>query len=476
MPQASRNYPWDNCKGSNRGKAIVLKGFELSYKFFIPLGMVIYGVNLDFTGMKDERLIISASKAGGTGIAEEDIDKIFSPFFTTKEKGIGLGFSIVQRIVSSHQGEIKVKSNLKRLLIKLSLFILLLFLKTGFSFDIRVCVARGKNLIVSSSSYYEVITQDGVITRRYAVPISFKANSSFIEIEGYGVFSPPVIIEPLNSDISISKRKYRGNMEININNRELLAINTIDIEKYLYGVIKMEIDPKWPYETVKAQAIIARTFVYKNLGKHRNSGFDFCNGVHCQVYAGINAEDDIAIRAVDETKGELLYYGDSLASVYYHSVCGGKTASPVYTWEGAKNIPYLSEIICPYCKDAPHYYWNTKLKFSDISQKLNIGKVYSISKYPENGRAQMVIIKHSGGVYKMLGSQFRRAFGENLIKSTFFNISQERDSVFITGRGYGHGVGLCQWGAKGMGELGFLASEILSFYFPGCVIKRVVEE
>lgn len=358
---------------------------------------------------------------------------------------------------------------------KAFLFILL-FLKSGFSFDIRVLVAKGESLSLSATGYYEVITHSSIITRRYSEPLLLSERGGLIEIEGYGRFHPPIIIEPLNSNILIAKRAYRGNIEINVENGQILAINTIDIEEYLYGVIKMEIDPKWPYETVKAQAIAARTFVYKNLGKHRNSGFDLCNGVHCQVYAGINAEDELAIRAVNETKGELVYYGDSLAFVYYHSICGGRTGNSAHTWEGGKSIPYLSGVICPYCTKAPQYHWRASLNVSDIERKLNIGKLYSIRKYPEQGRAWKVLIRHSKGENKILASQFRRLFGENFIKSTFFDIEQRKGSVVFTGRGFGHGVGLCQWGTKGMGGLGFSSSEILSFYFPGCEIKRVLEE
>lgn len=353
--------------------------------------------------------------------------------------------------------------------------LLLLFLKSGFSFDIRVLVAKKESISLSATGYYEIITHSSIITR-YKEPLLLSERGGLIEIEGYGASNPPIIIEPINSNILIAKRAYRGNIEINIENGQILAINTIDIEEYLYGVIKMEIDTKWPYETVKAQAIVARTFVYKNLGKHRDSGFDLCDGVHCQVYAGINVEDEWAIMAVNETKGELLYYGDSLASVYYHSVCGGRTGNSLHTWKGGKSIPYLSGIICPYCRNAPHYNWKASLNISDIERRLSIGRLYSIRKYPGQGRAWKVFIRHSKGEEEILTSQFRRLFGENLIKSTFFDIEQKNDSIVFTGRGYGHGVGLCQWGAKEMGRLGFSYSEILSFYFPGCEIKRVLEE
>lgn len=358
---------------------------------------------------------------------------------------------------------------------KKAIFFLFLFLKALFSYEIRVCVGSGENISVSSDGYYEVNSLK-TITRRYKEPISFSVNGGLIKIEGYGTFRAPIIIEPLNSHIVFSKRSYRGKMEINIENKKLLLINLIDIEEYLYGVIKMEIDTKWPFETIKAQAILARTFVYKNLGKHSLSGFDFCNGVHCQVYGGINAEDELARKAVDETKGMLLYYGDSLAFGYYHSTCGGMTGNSAYTWEGGKSIPYLSGIICPYCTKSPHYYWKANLSISDIERKLNIGKIYSIRKYPRSNRAWKIFIKTSRGEYEILASSFRRRFGENLIKSTFFDIEQKNGFVVFRGKGYGHGVGLCQWGAKRMGELGFTCSSILSFYFPGCSIKKVLEE
>lgn len=357
---------------------------------------------------------------------------------------------------------------------KKAIAFLLLFLKIGLCFEIRVLVAKGENIPVSSNGYYEVNHLE-TITRRYGEPISFFARGPLIEIGGYGTFQPPIIIEPINSYISIFKRRYRGKMEINIEEGRLLLINIIDIEEYLYGVIKMEIDSKWPYETVKAQAIIARTFVYKNLGKHRESGFDLCSDVHCQVYGGINAEDPLAIKAVDETKGKLLHYENSLAFVYYHSTCGGMTGDFSHTW-GGKSLPYLTSIICPYCTNSPHYYWKANLNISDIEKKLNIKNVYSIRKYPLSGRPWKLFISHSKGEYEILASDFRKIFGENFIKSTFFEIEQTKGYFVFIGKGFGHGVGLCQWGAKRMGELRFTSSEILSFYFPGCIVKKVLEE
>lgn len=352
---------------------------------------------------------------------------------------------------------------------------LLLFLKPAFSFDIRVLVASEKTFSIGATGYYEV-AHHKTITMRYKEPIHLSINLGSIEIEGYGTFQPPITIEPLNCYISILKRSYRGKIEINIEQDKLIAINIIDIDEYLYGLIKMEIDPQWPYETVKAQAIIARTFVYRNLGKHGKGGFDLCNDVHCQVYAGINGEDELGIKAVNETKDQLLYYGDSLAFVYYHSTCGGITEDVSHVWEGRKKIPYLSGVLCSYCTRSPHYYWRASLNMSQIEKKLNIGRVYSIRKYPESKRPWKVFITHSKGEYSILLSQFRRIFGENLIKSTFFDIEKKDGSLVFKGKGYGHGVGLCQWGAKRMGEVGFSSSEILSFYFPGCNIRKVLEE
>jgi len=348
----------------------------------------------------------------------------------------------------------------------------LLFANLGFSFEIRIGIETSDPLQISGDGYFEIYGPDGFIGRRFNSGINLVSHNNGIIVGGYGVFSPPIFIIGVGESYpKLSKRRYRGTIEINKKQEILQAINTVDIEEYLYGVIKMEINTKWPMETLKAQAVLARTFAYQSLGKYNKRGYDLCDEVCCQVYRGINAEDERAIFAVNKTTGEVLYYNKSLANIYYHSTCGGKTTNPKSVWGGRENL--FSSVVCPYCSGSPNYSWKLYLSFDDISSKLNIGNVSSINCiYTSDGRVAKIIINGK----RIFGNEFRKLFGTTKVKSTLFRIEEKKNGIMLIGKGYGHGVGLCQWGAKKMGDFGFTYKDILSFYFPGCEVKRILED
>ncbi len=275
--------------------------------------------------------------------------------------------------------------------------------------------------------------------------------------------------------ISVDGVQYRGKIRI-VAASPPLVINLVDVESYTAGVINQEIDSRWPEAAVDAQAILARTYALAR-GRERRSGpFDLDRTVNDQVYGGAAAEDDLAWAAVNRTRGLVLTYDHDLAAGLYHSCCGGRTAFPSEVW-GGRDRPYQQSVECKYCQDAPHYFWRFpergSLDGAALAAMLGIkGAVTDLtvlSRTP-SGRAATVLVESRAGASELSGHEFRKRAGYEKIWSTAFQVEKEGGFVF-RGSGSGHGVGLCQWGARGMALAGFPSSRILEYYFPGAAVQ-----
>ncbi|MDI6751250.1 MAG: SpoIID/LytB domain-containing protein [bacterium] len=347
----------------------------------------------------------------------------------------------------------------------------LLFLANlGFSFELRVKITQTSIVNISGTRYFELYDCESLIGRRYSAPIELKATAGGILTSSYGEFLGPVFVYPLqDSYIKIGNRRYRGYFEIRRQGGGLLVISIVDLEDYLPGIIKREISTDWPIEAIKAQAVLARTFALVNQ-KHKAEGFDLCSDVHCQVYGGMEAEDKVAILACSATSSEVLCYNEELAPVYYHACCGGLISDIRDVW--GPSLPYFKSKVCPYCYASPHYNWQYNLSYANIAEKIGISRVFRVERTGK-GRPKEIIVHYEGGRKAILANDFRNMFGSNLIKSTYFEIEETWNGIKLIGKGWGHGIGMCQWGAKGMASQGASYQEILSFYFPGCVVKKL---
>jgi len=302
------------------------------------------------------------------------------------------------------------------------------------------------------------------------------------EILGKEIWIKP---EGDGSLIMVNGRRYRGDILIIQQNEPFLEIiNRLPLEEYLYGVIKAEISPDWPASAVRAQAIASRTYALKKLKDSSNhkGNYDLSSTVKHQVYRGVEAENDKAREAVDATKGEIIAYQGEVAAIFYHDCCGGYTASSESVWGGA--FPYLKAKEENFCKESPHYFWKFPIKRDNLEKILKnngfkIGKIYSIVPltFDEGGRVQKLRIQYSDSNIKkylvLKGNDFRNLIGTDKLRSTLFKVKRDGDYFIFTGRGRGHGVGMCQQGAKVMAEEGFTTEEILKFYYPGTEIKKI---
>jgi stage II sporulation protein D len=309
-----------------------------------------------------------------------------------------------------------------------------------------------------------------------------KADFSFSEGKlafGKNKLDFPVEIKPVKGVIYADKKAYRGFLRIIKAKKGFTVVNVLPIEDYLKGVVPKESSPSWPMESLKAQAVISRTYTYANLNKHGKEGFDMCSQTHCQVYGAIGAEAASSNKAIEATKGEVVTYDGKLAQTVFHANCGGHTEDPKYVWNWSMQTPpYLKGVKCKYCANAPHSKWESSLEEKFIRNKLSSYRVGEIKSIKVKGRTPAgsaidVEILHSKGNLTFNAYKFRLAVDAWQIKSTTFESIEKKGSRFIfRGRGWGHKVGLCQWGAKGMADAGKNYKQILKYYYPGTKTEK----
>ncbi|MGD0079011.1 MAG: SpoIID/LytB domain-containing protein [Sedimentisphaerales bacterium] len=293
---------------------------------------------------------------------------------------------------------------------------------------------------------------------------------------------------------------YRGKLIIkgNVDGLTFDAVNIVPLEPYLAGVVGSEMPDYWEPEALKAQAIAARTYCLYNKAKFGlRRDWDVMKTTASQVYRGIRAESPMVWKAVNQTSGQILVCrqpsgNEEIFPTYYSSSCGGHT-------EDAKNVfgddlEPLRGVVCPFCKNIakPNVFFWPMAQFArdevtlELQQKYpqlaGLGDITGIavskqSDYPDFSRSTMVKLTGSSGASDFLRAEDLRLTIDpsgNKIRSTICKIILMGDRwVFSAGRGFGHGVGLCQCGAEGMARQGKSAVEILSYYYPGSKLTRV---
>ncbi|MDD2853355.1 MAG: SpoIID/LytB domain-containing protein [Desulfuromonadaceae bacterium] len=283
------------------------------------------------------------------------------------------------------------------------------------------------------------------------------------------------------SVVYVNSKPYRGIAELSVVNMGIQVVNQLPLEEYLVGLINCEISSAWPIEAVKAQAIIARTYAINRKISRATAPYHLESSVMDQVYEGCLIEDSRARRAVLETAGEVLTFGGAVIQAFYHSSCGGRTEPSENVW--GMPTPYLKGVDCQYCLTSPSATnWECTLTLKELEEKLRaagykVSGLYGIKGGAAyvSGRLKQVVLQATHGGCAVSGEQFRKAIGYGVIKSTRFSTKISKDEVSFSGRGNGHGVGLCQWGAKQRALDGFDSGEILSYYYPGTTLKKFSE-
>ena len=291
-----------------------------------------------------------------------------------------------------------------------------------------------------------------------------------IVIEGIIRTQQTVTFVPQNAPVKVNGRRYRGSLQITLRKGKLSLINIADLEGYLRGVVPAEVYAEWPAAALQAQAIAARTYALAMMGERKGRPFDVHATVNDQAYGGLDKEDERSDAAVAATAGEVLKYRGRTFTAYYHAVCGGSTADARQVFDDPAQP--LRGSPCGYCDKAPRCKWTKKISRTKVAAKLKEKKIKAITLQGIglDGRvSQATIVRAAGGSRVMAGTIFRSALGLN---STRFSVKADGASFIFEGRGWGHGVGLCQWGAEGMARTGKKAPAILDRYYPGAKLVK----
>jgi len=278
--------------------------------------------------------------------------------------------------------------------------------------------------------------------------------------------------------IYLGKRLYKGSLQIvRTSKGKLRAINILNLEDYLKGVLYHEVSHRWPMEAIKAQAIVSRTFALYQAEQNKDKHYYLTSDVSSQVYGGVYAEKYRTNKAIQETKGKVLIYRKKILPAFFHATCGGRTEDVSMLWK--LNLKPLKGIRCPYCANSPHFNWERKVKLTDIKEvlvkeghKVSDLKSISIKGIDRSGRVKDIIIKANNKKLVLSAKDFRRIIGSTLIKSRNFEVQIKGEYAYFVGKGWGHGVGMCQWGAFTMAKKREKADDILKFYYPGARISR----
>lgn len=318
-------------------------------------------------------------------------------------------------------------------------------------------------------------------------PVTIKAVGTGIQFGKHVFPVKSLFIRSLTgAGVRYDRRTYMNGLEIKrLAGNELLIINHIDLEHYLKGVIPFEANPKWSDATLQASAIVSRTFALFKIIEKRAQDFDVGSGALSQVYAGENVRHDRTDWIVDQTRGQVMLYRGQIFPAYFHSTSGGATTSADSVWS-VKPHPALQGVVCEFCRSSKHDTWKGFVSYAEIEkavrdeggQPVRGVREIKLKNYDRSGRAQQIEVIGKNGKFKVPFSELRGWIGAQRLKSTlitqYLNEPAEKGVMFF-GRGWGHGVGLDQYGAKLMGELGYQALQILDYFYPGVSVAKIYD-
>jgi len=298
-----------------------------------------------------------------------------------------------------------------------------------------------------------------------------------VEIDG--VRAPAGFRLQSERPLRFNGREYSAPLDVVRSGEALALVNELPLEEYLVGVLRAEAGEKWPLEALRAQAIVARTYAAYHRTITVGKPFNILASTANQQYAGRVPAASPIWDAVRETAGQVLLWEGELFPAFYHTESGGYTEDP-RTVFAARNMPALKPVRCDFSAGSPHYYWALDLKLSDLTEVLkrndvSVGTVtgVEVNERTPSLRAASVTVHGTHGSARLRGNDFRRMLGYDTFKSTLFAVAVDGQAARFSGRGYGHGVGMCQWGAKGMAEQGYTGKQILEYFYPGTVLSTL---
>jgi stage II sporulation protein D len=266
----------------------------------------------------------------------------------------------------------------------------------------------------------------------------------------------------------IGDRWYRGSVHVIASDKQLLAINHVDLEQYLASVLGAEMSPTFPIEALKAQAVAARTYAIYRRQSTSKKLFDLDSTQLSQVYRGLSGESASTQTAVNATLGQIMTYQGKPILAVFHAASGGHTENVEEIWSG--RLPYLRGVP-DYDLGSPGYEWTQSFTSAQLSHSLKVKQINAIVPDRLTQFGSVVSLKINGDTTQILtGAQVRTALK---LRSLRFTIAPTPTGFVFSGRGYGHGLGMSQWGAYYLAEQGMTYAQILAHYYRDVSLNKL---
>ena len=354
----------------------------------------------------------------------------------------------------------------------LSLLLWLVFVLPAQAIDLKVAIKKNaQNVKVGSSTSAIVKDQTGRKIGELSPMAAISAQSRSGQISLERLQAGEITIEPTEDGyVWIGDRWYRGKVQLVNDGNQLTAINHVDLEHYLYSVVGAEAVSSWPIEALKAQAVAARSYALYKRKTKKNSLYDLDTTQSTQVYKGLNTEYLTTHEAVNSTVGQIMTYNGNVILAAFHSSSGGHTENVEDIWTSP--LPYLRGVI-DYDHQSPVFEWNKTFSFNQIANLIGgVGKVKTMIPETTTPQGRVVTMKVIGdrGIQKISGKELRKILD---LRSTLFRITTQGSQVQVYGRGFGHGLGLSQWGAYYLAKQGINYHQILVHYYQNTTLSQV---
>ena len=354
----------------------------------------------------------------------------------------------------------------------LSILWLILTPSAQAALELRVAVKKNAQMIrVGSSTPAQVKDMNGRVIGQVAGMNSFTSQIKNGNVNLDKWQSSGLWLEPSGDGVVwINDRWYRGRVLIRKQGKGIIAVNYVDLEDYLYSVVGAEAIPSWPQDALKAQAVAARTYALYKRNSSRNGIYDVDTTTTTQVYKGLKSEYTTTLQAVDLTEGEVMTYNGQVILAVFHSSSGGHTENVEDIW--TKPLPYLRGVV-DYDQYSPVFNWNKTVSTNSINRLVgNVGRIKALVPQKVTPQGRIVTMKVIGEqrTKNIKGTDIRKGLD---LRSTLFRTQLSNNSIQVSGRGFGHGLGLSQWGSQYLAQNGVDYRQILSHYYRNAQLSKI---
>lgn len=364
----------------------------------------------------------------------------------------------------------------------------IVFAQSASAESIRVLLVQEAPFVdVRSDGPLALVMETGD-TKTLHGPIHLTARADGLHVDGWRILGGQVLIRSLRHNLTLVVGKeggsagtplpISGTVRVSRKGHAVAVVNQVDLEEYVKGVVPSEVSSAWHPEMLKVQAVAARTYALYNKMFSAARDYDVMATIQDQVYRGRTGVDHRVEEAVESTRGIVVTHQQAPIYAAFSSTAAGPTEDAVNVWAN-KDLPYLKGVECPFDLESPYYQWKASVKIEQLEKNLRhqgfaVGTIATITPiaFSRAGRVARLRILHSGGETLLRGEDLRKAAGYTVIPSTQFEVESIGAEVVFAGYGAGHAVGLCQWGAKELAELGYSYNSILQYYYPGTELRN----